>query len=128
MGEWFGQAVHADIVEIEDASYFNTFSETTVGEFVEGEDFWPGESFRQCIQDESTHDSFTHSFMFFPTFCSVALPSGSGNGGVSTKTIWELESSNVHRTYANSVVQGDNDLLTFSFSSAAMFINLSPIR
>ena len=31
MGEWFGQAVDADIVEIEDARYFDSFSETTVG-------------------------------------------------------------------------------------------------
>ena len=37
VGEWFGQAVDADITEIEDASYFHTFSETTVGKVVEGE-------------------------------------------------------------------------------------------
>ena len=120
-GERFGQAVDADIVEVEDASYFDTFSETT----------WPFESFRQSIQDESTHDPFTHSLKSFPTFCSadrLALPSALGNGGVSTKTTSrESSESNVHRTYAKSVVQGDNDLLTFSFSSAAMFINLSPI-
>ena len=40
MGELFGQAVLTDIVEIEDASYFDTFSETTVGKVVEGEDIW----------------------------------------------------------------------------------------
>ena len=130
MGEWFGQAVDADIAEIEDASYFHTFSKTTVGKVVEGEDIWPGEPFRQSIQDESTHDSFTHSFMLFPASCSADKPAlssqGSGNGGVSTKiTSWE--SSNVHRTYAKSVVQGDNVSSTFSFSSAAMFINLSPM-
>ena len=48
MGEWFGQAVDADIVEIEDAN-FDMFSETTVGKVVESEDISPGESFRQSI-------------------------------------------------------------------------------
>ena len=38
MGEWFSQAVHADIMEIEDASYFDMFSETIISEVVEGED------------------------------------------------------------------------------------------
>ena len=37
VGKWFGQAVGADIMEIEDAN-FDTFSETTVGKVVEGED------------------------------------------------------------------------------------------
>ena len=127
MGEWLGQAVDADIVEIEDARYFDTFSEPAVGKVVEGEDVWLGESFRQGIQDESTHDPFTHSFMLFPTLCSSDKPRLSGNGGVLTKTTLR-EFSNVHRTYANSVVQGDNPLLTSSFSmlsSVAVFINLS---
>jgi hypothetical protein len=37
--------------------------------------------------------------------------------------------SQTYSTYGKSVMQGDNDLVTFkfSFSSAAMFINLSPI-
>jgi hypothetical protein len=50
VGEWFGQAVHAEIVEIEDASYFDIFSETAVGKVVEGEDIWPSESFRQVFR------------------------------------------------------------------------------
>ena len=41
-------------IELEDASYFDIFSETTVGKVVEGEDRWPlaGESFRQSLQDD----------------------------------------------------------------------------
>ena len=128
-GKWFGQAVDADIMEIEDVK-FDMFSETTGGKVVVGEDIWPGESFRQSIQDWSTHASFTHLLIFFPAFCSADKvdmpPIGSGNAGVSTKTT-SRESSNVHRTYASSVVQGDNKALTPSFSSAAMFINLSPM-
>ena len=64
VGEGFGQAVDADIVEIEDVRYFDTFSKTT-----EGEDIRQGKSFRRSIQDESTHASFTHSLMLLPTFC-----------------------------------------------------------
>ena len=70
VGEWFGQTVDADIVEIEDARYFDTFPKTTVGKVVEDEDIWPGESLRQSIQDESTYASFTHSLILLPTFCS----------------------------------------------------------
>ena len=111
MGKWFGQAVGADIMEIEDAN-FDTFSETTVGKVVEGEDIQPGEPFRQSIQEGSTHASFTHFLISFPTFCSadkLAFPLlRSGNAGVSTKiTGTSPESSNVHRTYASSVVQGE---------------------
>ena len=129
MGKWFGPAVDADIMEIEDVN-FDMFSETTVGKVVVGEDIWPSESFRQSIQDWSTHASFTHLLIFFPAFCSADKvdmpPLGSGNAGVSTKTT-SRESSNVHRTYASSVVQGANEQLTSSFWSAAMFINLSPM-
>ena len=46
MGEWLGQAVDADIQEIENASYFDMSSETTAGKVVEGEDIWLGKSFR----------------------------------------------------------------------------------
>ena len=111
VGEWFGQAVDANIMEIEDVN-FDMFSETTGGKVVEGEDIWPGESFRQSIQEGSTHTSFTHLLISFPTFCSadkLAFPLiGSGNAGVSTKTTGtSLESSNVHRSYASSVVQGE---------------------
>ena len=49
------------------------FSETIIGKVVEGEGVWPGESFRQTIRDESTHASFTHLFMSFPTFCSAEI-------------------------------------------------------
>ena len=66
MGEWLGQAVDANIVEIENARYFDTFSETTVGQVVEGKDI----SFRQSIQDESTHASFIHSFIMSPALSS----------------------------------------------------------
>ena len=131
MGGWLEQAVDADIVEIENASYFNTSSETTVGKVVEGEDIWLGKSFRQSIQDGSTHASFIHSRILSPTFCSsdtrALLSQGSGNGGVSTKTTSREEFSKVHRTYANSVVQGDNVCLTSRFPSVATFINLSPM-
>ena len=81
VGEWFGQVVAADVVEIENASHFVSSSEATVGNVVEGEDIWLGKSFRQSIQDESAYASFTHSFMLFPkNFCSsdklvCALPS-----------------------------------------------------
>jgi hypothetical protein len=54
--------------------YFDTFSKTTVGKVVEREDIWPGESFRQSIQDESTHASFTHSLMSLPTSRSSDTP------------------------------------------------------
>ena len=46
VGEWFGQAVHADILEIENASYFGMISKTTIGKVIEGEDMWLGQSFR----------------------------------------------------------------------------------
>ena len=69
MGGWIGQAAGADIVEIEDARYFYTSSETTVDKVVEGED----KPFRHSIQEESTHVSFTHSLMSFPTFCSAGI-------------------------------------------------------
>ena len=80
MREWFHKAVDADVVEIENASYFDTSSEATIGNVVESEDIWLGKSFRQSIQDESAYASFTHSFMLFPNFCSSdklasALPS-----------------------------------------------------
>ena len=67
MREWFGQTVDADIIKIEDARYFDTFSKTT-----EGEDIWQGKSFRRSIQDESTHASFIHSLMLFATFFSLS--------------------------------------------------------
>ena len=90
-------------------------------------------SFRQ-YDYESTHASFIHSLIFFPIFFSAdtlaSPPSGSGNGGVSTKTTRrEPDSSNVHRTCAKSVVQGDNggvlpsDVTSNSFAPAAVFIN-----
>ena len=69
MREWFHKAVDADVVEIENASYFDMFFATTVGKVVEGEDIWLGKSFRQSIQDDSTHASFIHSLMLFPTLC-----------------------------------------------------------
>ena len=31
VGEWFGQTIVTEIVEVEDASYFDMFSEATVG-------------------------------------------------------------------------------------------------
>ena len=123
VGEWFGQAVVGDIVEIEDASYFDMFPETTDGV--------ASMLFRENDQDESTHASLSHSLIFFPIFFSADKlsfpPSGSGNAGVSTKTTGRY-SSNVHRTYPNSFVQGDNFPSTSnSISSAAVFINLSSV-
>ena len=123
VGEWFHQAVGGDIVEIEDASYFDMFPKTTHGV--------ASMLFRENDQDESTHASFSHPLIIFPTsFCANKLafpPSGSGNAGVSTKTTGRY-SSNVHRTYPNSFVQGDNPPSTSnSISSAAVFINLSPV-
>ena len=38
VGQWFSQAVFADVVEIEDARYFYTFSETIISKVVENED------------------------------------------------------------------------------------------
>ena len=70
MREWFGQTVDADIMKIEDARYFNTFSKTT-----EGEDIWHGKSFRRSIQEESTHASFIHSLKLFAIFFSDEFPS-----------------------------------------------------
>ena len=67
MGEWFSQKVDVDIMKIEDARYFDTFSKTT-----EGEDIRQGKSFRRSIQDESTHASFIHSLMLFATFFSLS--------------------------------------------------------
>ena len=65
-----GQAVDADVLEIENASHFDSFSEATIGNVVEGEDIWLGKSFRQSIQDESAYASFTHSLLLFPTLRS----------------------------------------------------------